>query len=62
MLTRRNLLKGAAAGVPIAMGSVARWPATALAQAGTKNFNGCPICWTTGLIELVWSRTREVSQ
>ena len=38
MLTRRNLLKGAAAGVPIAMGSVARWPATALAQAGTKTF------------------------
>ena len=36
MLTRRNLLKGAAAGVPIAMGSVARWPTTALAQAGTK--------------------------
>jgi pimeloyl-ACP methyl ester carboxylesterase len=38
MLTRRNLLKGAAAGVPIAMGSVASWPATALAQAGTKTF------------------------
>ena len=38
MLTRRNLLKGAAAGVPIAMGSVARWPATALAQAGTRTF------------------------
>jgi pimeloyl-ACP methyl ester carboxylesterase len=38
MLTRRNLLKGAAAGVPIAMGSVASWPATALAQAGTKIF------------------------
>jgi pimeloyl-ACP methyl ester carboxylesterase len=36
MSTRRNLLKGAAAGV--AMGSVARWPATALAQAGTKTF------------------------
>jgi hypothetical protein len=38
MLMRRNLLKGAAAGVPIAMGSVARWSATALAQTGTKTF------------------------
>ena len=38
MLTRRNLLKGAAAGVPIAMGSVAHWPATALAQTGAKTF------------------------
>ena len=38
MLTRRNLLKGAAAGVPIAMGSVARWPPIALAQTGTKTF------------------------
>jgi pimeloyl-ACP methyl ester carboxylesterase len=38
MLTRRNLLKGAAAGVPIAMGSVASWPPIALAQTGTKTF------------------------
>lgn len=36
MLTRSNLLEGAA-GVPIAMG-VARWPATALAQVGTRTF------------------------
>ena len=38
MLTRRNLLKGAAVGVPVAMGGLARGPVTAFAQAGTKTF------------------------
>ena len=38
MLTRRNLLKGAAASVPVAMGGLARWPTAAQAQAGTKTF------------------------
>jgi len=33
-----------------------------LGIAGLVALKGCPICWTTGLIELVWSRTREVSQ
>ncbi len=38
MLTRRNLLKGAAASVPVAVGGLARWPTAAQAQAGSKTF------------------------
>src|SRR5262245_7088588 len=38
MQTRRNLLKGAAAGVPIAVAGVARYPTAARGQAGSKAF------------------------
>ena len=38
MLTRRNLLKVAAAGVPVALGGLARWPSAALGQTAPKTF------------------------
>src|SRR6266700_5341846 len=38
MLTRRNLLKATAAGLPLAVGGLARWPSRALGQAAPKTF------------------------
>jgi pimeloyl-ACP methyl ester carboxylesterase len=38
MLTRRNLLRTAAAGVPVALCGLARWPGSARAQAAPKTF------------------------
>ncbi len=38
MLTRRNLLTATAAGLPLAVGGLARWPSRALGQAAPKTF------------------------
>jgi hypothetical protein len=29
-----------------------------LGVAAIVAFRGCPICWTTGLVEMIWSRAR----
>jgi pimeloyl-ACP methyl ester carboxylesterase len=38
MLTRRNLLTATAAGLPLAVSGLARWPSRALGQAAPKTF------------------------
>jgi hypothetical protein len=44
---------GRSAGTAATAASMARGLAALVA------LRGCPICWTTGLVEMVWSRTRR---
>jgi apolipoprotein N-acyltransferase len=39
-------------------GTVATAASMALGLAALVALRGCPICWTTGLVEMVWSRAR----
>jgi hypothetical protein len=39
-------------------GTAATAASMALGLAALVTHRGCPICWTTGLVEMVWSRAR----
>ena len=39
-------------------GTAATAASMALGLAALVTLRGCPICWTTGLVEMVWSRAR----
>ena len=56
MVTRRNLLKATATGLPLAVGGLARWPSPTLGQTAAKTFVLAHGSWHGGWC---WKRVAE---
>src|SRR5258707_13853037 len=56
MVTRRNLLKATATGLPLAVGGLARWPSPTLGQTAAKTFVLAHGSWHGGWC---WNRVAE---